>query len=91
MLWTVGAAGPDDRPPPYSAQGSPANAELLTKPDVPAYDAARLPREGTVYGTDVATPFAAGIAAVRMQASASRRAFLDALRRQVGKVLSAVP
>jgi hypothetical protein len=64
---------------------------LLTKPDVFAFDAVRVTEGVSVYGTSLATPFAAGIAAVRMQASGSRHEFLDALRRQTGKVLSAVP
>ena len=90
-LWVVGAAAPDDRPRPYSAQGSPPGVELLTKPDVFAFDAVRVTEGVSVYGTGLAAPFAAGIAAVRMQASGSRHAYLEALRHQAGRVLSAVP
>jgi hypothetical protein len=90
-VWTVGAASLEGRPQPYSAQGSPPNAELLTKPDLLAYDAVRMADGVSVYGTGIAAPFAAGMMAVWMQASPSRHAFFDALRRQLGKVLSVAP
>ena len=60
--------------------------ELLTKPDVLAYDAVRVAEGVSVYGTGLAAPFAAGIAAVRMQASPSRHEFLHALRQQIGSI-----
>jgi hypothetical protein len=90
-VWTVGAATLEGRPQPYSAQGSPPGVELLTKPDLLAYDAVRVTDGVSVYGTGIAAPFAAGMIAVRMNASPSRHAFFDALRRQLGKVLSAAP
>jgi len=90
-VWTVGAASLEGRPQPYSAQGSPPSVELLTKPDLLAYDAVRMADGVSVYGTGVAAPFAAGMMAVRMHASPSRREFFEGMRRQLGKVLSAPP
>ena len=48
----VGAANLNNQPQPYSEGGSPYNQELVTKPDVLAYD--QLGLEGA-YGTSLAT------------------------------------
>jgi hypothetical protein len=56
-----------------------------------AYDSFRVTPGLIPYGSGMATPLAAGMAAVRMQASQSRRDFIHAMEQQVGKVLSAAP
>ncbi len=63
---TVGAADSTGKPEVYSALGPPLNLELLTKPDLLAFDRLNLrPISGPVaYGTSLATPFAAGQGAV---------------------------
>jgi hypothetical protein len=61
---TVGSADRRNKPLPYSATGPALNLELLTKPNVLISDDGRLGTEGAVaYGTSLAAPYAAGLAA----------------------------
>lgn len=80
---TVGVAGDRGRPEPFSAGGPPWGMDLLTKPDVLAFD--RL--AGDTRGTGVAAGFAAGLAASAMSAGAPSSTFLEALRVTPGGVL----
>src|SRR5262249_35918697 len=64
-LCTVGAAQLARRPQPYSPVGPPWRLELLTRPNLLGFDALNLgvAGPGVAYGTSLAAPFAAGIAA----------------------------
>jgi len=79
----VGAADLSGKAQPYSAKGPPANLGLLLKPDTLAYDRLRVAPEGVgrAYGTSLAAPFAAGMAATMLSAGAPcayvRHTFLD--------------
>jgi hypothetical protein len=67
---TVGAADFAGKPEPFSSSGPPAGLGLLVKPDILAYGRlilnVRTP--DLAYGTSLAAPFAAGVAAVRVGA-----------------------
>jgi hypothetical protein len=90
-LVTVGAAGFDNRPQPYSAKGPPAFLDYFVCPEAFAYDRLELGVEppGVAYGTAVATPFAAGIAASLRSAGMSRAEFVRHLCQRPGAVLVA--
>src|SRR5262249_28800290 len=62
---TVGAADFKNQPRPYTSIGSPLNAELSRRPTVLSYDGLDLGIGGgpRAYGANLATPFAAGMAA----------------------------
>jgi subtilisin family serine protease len=61
---TVGAADGKRQPQAYSAPGPPMNLELLVKPDILVAEDGRLGPEGAIaFGANVATPYAAGLAA----------------------------
>jgi hypothetical protein len=86
---TVGAADFQGQPRPYSAAGPPHNLELLLKPTVLAYDGLRLgdAEEASAYGSDVAAPFAAGMAASALTAGTPRLRFLEGMQISPGKLL----
>jgi hypothetical protein len=67
---TVGAADATGNPQPYSTSGPPWNRDLLVKPDVLVFDGFRLGLAGVaeIYGSNLATPFAAGMAAAMFSA-----------------------
>lgn len=89
-LVTVGAADLAGRPEPYSAKGPPPNLENLLSPDVFAYDRLDLGKDqaGVAFGTSLATPFAAGLAASRLSAGTTRDQFLSSLPRRPGGLLT---
>jgi hypothetical protein len=85
---TVGAADQSKKTQPYSATGPVMNLELLVKPNVLVYEEGRLGPEGaTAYGTSLAAPYAAGLAARALYLGKPRVPFLKALRSQPAKVL----
>jgi hypothetical protein len=65
-LITVGAADRAGQAEVYSAVGPPLNLQLLVKPDLLTFDRLEVatPSGPMAYGTSLATPFAAGQAAV---------------------------
>jgi hypothetical protein len=89
----VGAADLSGKVQPYSAKGPPANLELLRKPDVLAFDGLGVAPEGNprAYGTSLATPFAAGLAATLRSAGASPQRILHLLQAQPGQVFRVAP
>jgi hypothetical protein len=81
-LITVGAAERSRDPQPYSGTGPALNLELLPKPNVFIALDDRLGPEGAVaYGTDLATPLAAGLAAKALYTGGS---VVDLLRPPFG-------
>jgi hypothetical protein len=88
---TIGAAGFDNRPEPYSAKGPPANLEFFVCPQALAYDRLQFGVEppGVAFGTSLATPFAAGLAASLRSAGVGRDEFLRLLCQRPGAVLVA--
>ena len=64
-LIAVGAASLANVPQPYTAIGTPGTLWSFNKPNVLAYDSLTLtpPGTGSAYGSSLATPFAAGMAA----------------------------
>ncbi len=90
-LVTIGAAGFNNRPEPYSAKGPPAYLDYFVCPEALAYDRLQLgvEPEGVAYGTAVATPFAAGLAATLRSAKVGRAEFVRYLRERPGAVLVA--
>jgi hypothetical protein len=90
-LVTVGAAGFDNRPQPYSAKGPPAHLELVVSPQALAYDRLQLAAKppGVAFGTSVATPFAAGLAASLRGSRVSWAEFMRNLCQRSGAVLVA--
>jgi hypothetical protein len=76
---TVGAADERNRRQPYSAGGAPFNVELLSKPDVLAYDRSE--------GTAEAAAFAAGLAVLAPGINRSLTARLQGLHIPPGGVL----
>jgi hypothetical protein len=67
-LIAVGAAGPDKQAEPFSAPGPPPGMELFLTPRLLAFDRLDLGARGPAFGTGLATPFAAGAAAVLLSA-----------------------
>jgi subtilisin family serine protease len=87
---TVGAANGSNKPQPYSARGPAMNLDLLPKPDLLAYEDGRLGGEGAVaYGTSLATPTAAGLAARALFGGTTAAEYLNALKARPGRVLRA--
>lgn len=87
---TIGAADASDQPRSYSAKGSPLGLALLNKPNLLAYDSLELAPEGTaIQGTNVATSFAAGLAAAAMNAGMSRSHFLHLIPEKTATILRA--
>src|SRR5262249_21556293 len=85
---TVGAADLAGQAEPFSAPGPVMGLELFVKPNVLAYDGLGLGKGGgAAYGTGLATPFAAGLAASTFSAGVGRPEFLQVLERERGKVL----
>jgi hypothetical protein len=87
-LLTVGAADRSKKPQPYSATGPVMNLDLLAKPNVFVYEQGRLGPEGAAaYGTSLAAPYAAGLAARALYLGSPRVEFMKALRGRPAKVL----
>jgi len=84
---SVGAAGMDDKPRPYSAAGSPAFTGLAQRPTLYAYDSLREQASGS-YGTPLATGFAAGQAAALLSSGIDLPRLHDMICRQEGRLLS---
>jgi hypothetical protein len=86
---TVGAADATGRPQPYSTSGPPLNRDLLVKPDILESDDFRLGLAGIaeIYGSHVATPFAAGMSAAVLSAGVQRHPWETYLRRHLGRLL----
>ena len=86
----MGAADLSGKRQPYSAGGAPSNRELLTKPDILAYDELDLGIEDGrgAYGTSLAAPFAAGLAATALSAGIPRAHLTPTLQLQPGRLLS---
>lgn len=82
---TVGAADRTGQPQVYSSGGAPFGLELLSKPDVLAYD--EFGAAGETLGTSLATSFAAGLAATALGSGAPCGRFLEAMRARPGEVL----
>jgi hypothetical protein len=86
---TVGAANRAKKPQPYSATGPVMNLELLAKPNVLVFDKGLLGPEGaTAYGTSLAAPYAAGLAARALYTGQPRAEFMKTLRSRPAKVLT---
>lgn len=79
-ILSVGAAQTDGRPQPYTASGPPMNMDLAIKPNMLAYD--------SVPGTDIATSFAAGLAATALSVGARECDLLQQMGVQPGGVLT---
>lgn len=79
LLFTVGAATRDGRREEFSSPGPALGLALLRKPSFLAYDGLELAIEGpkAVYGTSIASGFAAGLAASVLSADAP----IESLRR----------
>src|SRR5262245_8894248 len=80
-VFTIGAAGPDGMPRPYSQSGAGPVTELAVKPDLLAPDA--LPKLGdrpAASGTALSASFAAGWAATLRSAGLQPATFPHALR-----------
>jgi hypothetical protein len=89
-LLTVGAAGRSNRALAYSATGPAMNLELLPKPNLLVADDGRLGPEGAVaYGTDLAAPFAAGLAARSLARGQSRVDYWKCFQGRAARVLRA--
>jgi subtilisin family serine protease len=87
---TVGAAGRANQSQPYSATGPAMNLELLPKPNLLVADDDRLGPDGAVaYGTDLAAPFAAGLAGRSLARGLSRVEYWKALQGRPARVLRA--
>jgi hypothetical protein len=85
---TVGAADRSNKPQSYSATGPAMNLELLAKPDVLVYEDGRFGVEGaTAYGTSLATPSAAGLAARALFTGTTQAEYWKALKAKPGQVL----
>ena len=82
---TVGAAGLDGKPQPYSAAGAPPFIDLAEKPTVWAYDAVRQ-GQGGAWGTSLSASFAAGTAATLTSTGVMRQQLLEAIHRQEGQM-----
>jgi hypothetical protein len=87
-LIAVGAASLADEPQPYTAAGAPGSLWNFLKPNVLAYDGLLLTPEGTgnAYGSSLATPFAAGMAAVLLSAGERPRQLEMDLQKKHGVV-----
>jgi hypothetical protein len=85
---TVGAAHRSNKPQSYSATGPAMNLELLAKPNVLVYEDGRFGKEGaTAYGTSLATPSAAGLAARALFTGTTAVDFWKAVKAKPGQVL----
>jgi hypothetical protein len=87
-ILTVSAAALTGHPEPYATAGPPYDLRLLAKPDLLAFDtvSTTASQEGRAYDTDLATSFAAGMAATAMSAGMPKPAIYDAVRSHPGKV-----
>ena len=84
----VGAAGLSGKLEPDSSRGAPYNADLLTKPDVLAYDAMGVAAGGRqAYGSSIAAAFAAGSAAAAISGGASPAQLNRGIWLQPGRML----
>jgi hypothetical protein len=83
---SVGAANFAKKPQPYSAFGSPAQAELAIRPWLYAYDELEL-AGGGAFGTSIASAFAAGTSAAYLSTGVPREQVLAWLRSRKGQVL----
>jgi hypothetical protein len=90
-LVTVGAADLKGKAAPYSAKGPPPNQDLARNPDVFAFDRLDLGKDqqGLAFGTSLATPFAAGLAATLRSAGLTREQLSHSLHQRPGAVLTA--
>jgi hypothetical protein len=88
-LITVGAADETGKPEIYSTAGPALNLNLLVKPDLLTFDQLKVgPITGPLaYGTSLATPFAAGQAAVLLGAKAPAAEAERWLHRRQGTLL----
>jgi hypothetical protein len=85
---TIAAADRSGQPRPYSTVGPPLNRDLMLKPDAWAFDGFRLGLGGSVeiYGSTLATPFAAGLTAAALSAGNSVRRWGSFLRAHPGLI-----
>jgi hypothetical protein len=86
---TVGAADFAGKPETSSASGPPAGLGLMVKPDVLAYNRLLLNvrTPDLAYGTSVATPFAAGLVAVRVGTGVPAAAVGCGIQRRPAEVM----
>jgi hypothetical protein len=86
---TIGSAHPTNRPEPASGWGGGPNVQMLTKPDLLAYDQLPLPpaAKGESLGTSSAASFAAGVAASLLSAGAPLTDLPNLLGIERGNVL----
>jgi hypothetical protein len=85
---TVGAADRSGKPLPYSATGPAMNLDLLPKPNLLVLDDGRFGKEGAAaYGTSLAAPAAAGLAARDLFGGTTRTEYLRGVRARPGKFL----
>jgi len=87
----VGAANLGGQPQPYTALGTPMNRSMAPTPVVLMFDRLQVGPEGfgPAYGSNLATPFAAGLAACALSAGMSPEQFLYQVRQRPGKLLHA--
>jgi hypothetical protein len=82
---TVGAAGLDGKPEPYSASGPPPFIDLAPKPSVWAYDSVRQ-GQGGAWGASLSASFAAGTAATLLSSGVNREQLLGIVKQHYGKI-----
>jgi hypothetical protein len=85
VLISVGAAGPDGKAEPFSAAGPPAHLELFAAPAILSFDRLDVElggKKGPAFGTSLATPFAAGTAAVTLSAGTAPDQLLHQVQQQ---------
>ena len=84
---SVGAMDLQGRPQTYTPAGPPADMLLSHGPAVLTYDQLNLAGTGTVYGSNLATPFAAGWAATVLSSGRPIESLLHFMHTNRGKTL----
>lgn len=84
----VGAAGDDGKAQPFSSRGAPMGARLAGRPDLMFYDhlGLNLGEGPNVYGSGLATPFAAGQAALALNERTTLRYLRKSLQARPGEL-----
>jgi hypothetical protein len=87
-LLAIGAASLSNQPQPYTAAGAPGTLWNFMKPNLLAYDQLALTGDapGSAHGAELATPFAAGMAAALLSAGQRPQDLATRLQRLNGSV-----